>query len=140
MITIDDTVYNAEWKSNSLEVTADIINGDESGRLQGTKSMYLDFVGTFFNTTGEIVRARECSNDEWSSLFRALSNPVNRHTVEIPFLQGVLRTSVYISRVKAKLIGRRFGENKWTGSYSVTYTAIDSQWLAGQDIQGYIRS
>lgn len=140
MITIDGAVYNAEWKSNSLEVTADIINGDESGRLQGTKSMYLDYVGTFFNTTGEIVRARECSNDEWDSLFLALSNPINKHTVEIPFLQGVLRTSVYISQVKTKLIGQNFGGNRWAGSYSVTYTAIDSQWLAGQSIQGYIRS
>lgn len=137
MIEIDGKKYKAEWKSNSFEVTADIINGDESGRLQGTKTMYLDYVGTFFNSSGEIVRNLNCSDTEWDNLFKVLANPKNKHTVKIPFLQGYLETSIYISQVKAKLINQKFDRNKWNPSYSVTFTAIKSQWLAGKSLSGY---
>lgn len=137
-IIIDGVKYNAEWKSNSFEVTADIINGDESGRLQGTKDMYLDYVGTFFNTSGEIIRNKQCTDEEWSNLFLALSNPINNHTVVVPFLQGYLQTKIYISQVKSKLIDQKYERNRWGTSYSVTFTAMDSQWLAGGKIQGYV--
>lgn len=137
MIVIDGITYNAEWKSNSFEITADIINGDESGRLQGSKSMYLDYIGTFFNTGGEIIRKKECSDEEWGELFLTLANPINNHTVKVPFLEGYLETEIYISQVKSKLIDQKFRRNKWNSSYAVTYTAMESQWRAGQEIQGY---
>lgn len=139
MIIVDGVTYNAEWKTNSFEVTADIINGDESGRLQGTKSMYLDYVGTFFNTTGEIVRKVDCTDKEWNDLFLALSNPINKHTVIVPFLEGTLETEIYISQVKSKLVNQKHNRNKWASSYSITYTAIDSQWLAGGSLHGYVK-
>lgn len=139
MIEIDGVKYNnVNWKANSFELTADIINGDESGRLQGTKSMYLDYIGTFFNSSGEIVRRPECSDTEWDNLFKVLSNPVNKHTVKIPFLQGYLTTEIYISQVKSKLVNQKFEKNKWNTTYQVTFTAMESQWLAGNEIQGYI--
>ena len=138
MIEIDGVVYNAEWKSNSFEISADIINGDESGRLQGSKDMYLDYVGTFFNSNGEIVRKTECSDKEWGDLFKALANPINTHTVKIPFLQGYLQTNIYISQVKSKLVNQKYQKNKWSGFYSVTFTAMESHWLAGDEIRGYI--
>lgn len=137
MIEIDGIKYKAEWKSNSFELTADIINGDESGRLQNSKSMYLDYVGTFFNSGGEIVRRPECSDSEWDSLFKVLANPINKHEVKIPFQQGYLKTSIYISQVKTKLVNQQHNRNKWDGSYSVTFTAIGSQWLAGKSVKGY---
>ena len=139
VIEIDGIVYNAEWKSNSFEITADIINGDESGRLQGTKNMYLDYIGTFFNSGGEIIRERNCTDEEWSNLFLVLSNPINNHTVKVPFLQGYLETEIYISQVKTKLIEQKLGKNKWNKAYSVTYTAMESQWLAGGELQGYTK-
>ena len=138
VIEIDGVIYNADWKSNSFELTADIINGDESGRLQGSKDMYLDYVGTFFNSGGEIVRKQNCSDEEWGNLFTVLSNPINNHTVKIPFLQGYLETEIYISQVKTKLVNQKFLKNKWSSSYSATFTAVESQWLAGGELQGYI--
>lgn len=138
VIEIDGIVYNANWKTGSFELTADIINGDESGRLQGTKDMYLDYVGTFFNSSGEIIRKPKCSDEEWENLFKTLSNPINNHTVKIPFLQGYLETEIYISQVKTKLIDQKLQKNKWGNSYSVTFASMDSQWIAGEEIQGYI--
>ncbi len=137
MIEIDGVVYNAEWKANSYEQTADIINGDESGRLQGHKSMFLDYVGTFFNSGGEILRGIGCSDEEWDELYQVLSNPVNDHSVKIPFNQGYMTTEIYVSQLKRKLVKQKLGRNIWGNSYSVTFTAMDSQWLAGGNIQGY---
>ncbi len=134
MIYIDGTLYNAEWVSGSLEQTADILNGDNSGRLQGSKSMYLEYVGTFFNTSGQIRRKNDCTDSEWNNLYRALANPINSHTVRVPFDEGYMETDIYVSQIKRKLIK----SGKWNSAYEVTYTSIDSQWLAGGSLQGYV--
>lgn len=137
MLEIDGIEYNAEWQKNSLEQSADILNGDNAGRLQNTGDMYLDPIGTFFNNSGTIVRGKQCTDTEWDSLFRVLSNPLGEHTVKVPFDQGYLTTQIYVSRIKRKLITQKLGRNKWSSSYAVTYTAMDSQWLAGGELQGY---
>ncbi len=136
MITIDGVKYNAEWVSNSLEQTADIINGDNSGRMQGNKSMFLDYVGTFFNHTGQLHRGMSCTDEEWDRLYLALANPINDHTVIIPFGQGNITTEIYVSQIKRKLIKFAGDRTVWSKVYDVTFTAMESQWLAGDDIQG----
>lgn len=136
MITVDGINYNAEWVKG-LEQIADILNGDNSGRLQGTKSMYLEYVGTFFNTNGQIRRNSACTDSEWDRLFLTLANPKNDHTVVIPFGQGTLTTEIYISKVKRKLIKEKEGRKIWEPVYEVTYTAMDSQWPAGSSLKGY---
>lgn len=137
MITIDGTNYNASWVANSLEQTADIINGDNSGRLQGTKAMYLDYVGTFFNHSGQIRRNKECTDKQWDDLYLVLANPINNHTVILPFAQGNLQIEIYISQVKRKLIRISEDTNLWEKVYTVTFTAMESNWLAGEEITGY---
>lgn len=137
MITIDGTKYNANWSANSLEQTADIINGDNSGRLQGTKNMYLDYVGTFFNHAGQIRRAKECTDEEWDKLYEVLSNPKNKHEIILPFGSNKrLTTEVYISQVKRKLLRKENGVYIWNKTYDVTLTAMKSQWLVGKSIKG----
>jgi hypothetical protein len=138
MIKIDGTDYNVEWVTGTLEQTADILNGENSGRLQGTKSMYLEYIGTFFNTSVQIRRAAACTDAEWDNLYLTLANPVNAHTVVLPFGQGTIETEIYISQVKRKFISRKYGRTLWEKVYDVTFTAIDSQWLAGdEEIKGY---
>lgn len=136
MITIDNKKYDAEWVFNTLEQTADIINGDNSGRMQGNKSMYLDYVGTFFNHTGQIRRGKNCTDKEWDDLFLALANPINDHSIILPFGQSNLHTEVYISQIKRKLIKITTDCSVWTKVYDVTLTAINAQWLAGDSLQG----
>ncbi len=136
MIVIDNIAYNAEWVINTLKQTADIINGDNSGRLQGDKSMYLDYVGTFFNHTGQIRRCKNCSNEEWDNLFLHLSNPINDHSIILPFGQGKISTRIYISKVERTLIKIDGTSHIWSKVYDITLTAMESQWLAGSDIEG----
>lgn len=141
MINIDDTNYNADWEFEGFEQTADILSGSNSGRLQGTGSMHIEPIGTFFNSNGPIVRSSACTDIEWNSLYRVLSNPLNTHTVKIPFDDGYLTTEVYISQAKRKLISAVKINGTyhfvWDNSYDVTFTSVDSQWLAGGALQGY---
>ena len=138
MIKIDGKEYKADWVAGSLEQTADIINGDNSGRLQGTKSMCLEYVGTFFNTSAQIHRSIGCTDADWDNLYLTLANPINSHTVVLPFGQGNLETDIYISKVTRKFISKNNDRKLWEKVYDVTFTAIDSQWLAGSNnIKGY---
>lgn len=138
MIKIDGIEYkNVDWAQNSFEQTADILNGNNAGRLQNTGDMYLDPIGTFFNNSGTIIRNAECSDMEWDELFIVLSNPLSEHLVSVPFNQGYLETKIYVSQVKRKLVYQKNQKNKWSGSYAVTFTAMDSHWLAGRNLTGY---
>ena len=137
MIEIDGIKYNAEWKKNSFEQTADILNGNNAGRLQNTGDMFLDPMGTFFNNTAVIRRGDKCTDDEWDNLFMVFADPLGEHTVKVPFNQGYLTCQIYMSQTKRTLIDQKYNKNKWANEFSITFTAMESQWLAGGELQGY---
>lgn len=132
-ITIDNVTYKANWVEKSMSRKAEIINGDASGRLQGTKAMYLDYVGTFYNYTGDLIRAKDCTDTEWENLYIALTNPINDHTITVPFGNTTMTSQFYISSVENKLITQKNGSNKWQNVYSVTFTSMSPQRLAGSN-------
>ena len=137
MIIIDGVRFNATWISGFTQ-TADIINGEGSGRLQGTNAMYLEYSGTFFNHTGELHRDTACTNDEWNRLFLVLSNPINKHTFTFAFGQNQnLTQEVYISQITRTL--KRIdkdGENIWEKVYKLTLPAVNMAWLPNGNIKG----
>lgn len=104
MIIIDNVEYKANWVEGSLKRKAEIINGDASGRLQGTKAMYLDYVGTFYNYSGDLRRAKDCTDAEWEEIFIILSNPINNHTISVPFGSVNMSNEFYISSAESKVI------------------------------------
>lgn len=130
MITIDGVNYKANWIESTLKRNAEIINGDASGRLQNTKAMYLDYVGTFYNYDGDLRREKGCSDAEWEALFIVLTNPINNHTITVPFGNGTISNEFYISSVKSKLITSERGHNEWDKAYSVTFTSMRPQRMA----------
>lgn len=141
MFSMDGIEYNAEWVFNSMKQKAEIINGDNSGRLQGTKEMYLEYLATFFNHSGQIVKSSSCSSSEWDNLFTALANPINLHTITFPFNQGYITSEIYISSVERTLVKvnpqETENKHKWSNAYDVEFVAVGAQWFAGGSIQGY---
>lgn len=139
MITIDGKTYKAEWVADSFKRRSDILNGENTGRLYGTGAMFLEYVGTFFNFSGDLIKTQGCTNEEWEELYVHLSNPKNDHIVQLPFGKGKMEVSVYISSVEQKL--KRItkdtskqtglGENVWDKLLSVSFTSIDSEWRYG---------
>lgn len=135
MITIDGQTYKATWLKG-LEQSADILNGESSGRLQGSAKMHLEYKGTFFNHKGELRRDANCTNKEWDNLFLVLASPINKHIGSFPFGENqVLTQEVYISQVVRRW--RYISEiNKSEPVYAVTFTAVSPAWLAGGTIKG----
>jgi len=132
-ISIDNVTYHANWVEKSLVRKAEIINGDASGRLQGTKAMYLDYVGTFYNYTGDLCRAADCTDSEWEELYIALTNPINDHTITVPFGNTTITSRFYISSVESKLITAKRGRNEWEQIYKVNFVSMSPQRLAGSN-------
>lgn len=130
MITIDGVNYKANWIESTLKRKAEIINGDASGRLQKTKAMYLDYVGTFYNYSGDLRREKGCSDTEWETLYIVLSNPINNHSIALPFGNGTITNDYYISSVESKFVKSERGYNEWEKAYSVAFTAMSPQRLA----------
>lgn len=137
MIEIDGKRFNASWVSG-LTQTADIINGEGSGRLQGTNAMYLEYSGTFFNHSGELHRDPKCTDAEWHELFLVLSNPINKHTFKFPFgKNGNIVQDVYISQVVNTLKRIKVdGQNVWARVYKLTLPAVNMAWLPNGNIKG----
>lgn len=136
MIKIDGVEYKATWKSNDLKRKFEIINGDNSGRLQGNKDMYLEYVGTFYNYEGTLIRDRKCSVEEWDRLLGVLANPINDHTITVPFNQTTMTWKFYISSGEQNLICLTDEGNRWASSIKVTLTSMYAQHLAGGSIRG----
>lgn len=136
MIKIDGVEYKASWKTNDLKRKFEIINGDNSGRLQGNKDMYLEYVGTFYNYEGTLMRDRNCTTEEWDKLIGVLANPINDHTVTVPFNQTTMTWQFYISSGEQNLIWLTDDENRWANTIKVTLTSMYAQQLAGGNIRG----
>lgn len=133
---IDGKKYNAEFL-RPLTLNNEILNGENSGRLQNTGSMYLEYIGTFPNYSGTIYRSQKCTDEEWIDLiFNVLSNPKNDHEIVVPYGNGYLTARFYISAVKSDLIIVN-PSNNWSKKIQVKLTPINSVWLEGKSVVGY---
>lgn len=135
MIKIDGKEYNVNWAEN-FESSFEILNGENTGRLQNTGDMFIDPVGTFFNFAGTIIQGAGCDKNEWDDLLMTLANPLSEHTVVVPFNQGTMEWQFYVSSGKRNL-KKITDENRWARTIEVKLIAMRSQWLAGGSLQGY---
>ena len=136
MITIDGRTYKATWLQD-LGLNAEILNGENSGRLQGSAKMHLEYIGTFFNYAGELKRDGDCTDEEWHDLFLTLANPINKHKGEFPFgTNQVLEQEVYIASLSMLLRKIDKERNIWDKVIAVSFTAIAPSWLPNGNIKG----
>lgn len=98
--------------------------------------MYLEYVGTFYNFEGTLLRDRDCSSAEWDKLLMTLANPRNDHTITVPFNQSTMTWQFYISSGEQSLIRVGEEENRWAKTIKVTLTSMCAQHLAGGNIRG----
>jgi hypothetical protein len=137
-MVIDGRNFNVEWSSD-LKVQFEILNGSNTGRLQQTGDMYLDYIGTFYNFSGEVIKLPSCTEEEWDEFIEYISNPINAHKVKVPFKQGYMLWDFYVSsgEVGIKKI-QKDGKVIKTKTIPLNLVAMKSQWLAGQELKGYV--
>lgn len=137
-MVIDDRKFNVEWSSD-LKVQFEILNGSNTGRLQHTGEMYLDYIGTFYNFSGEVIKLPSCTEEEWDEFIECISDPINAHKVKVPFKQGYMLWDFYVSsgEVGIKKI-QKDGKIVKTKTIPLNLVAMKSQWLARQELDGYV--
>ena len=135
MINIDNVEHKVNW-ANDFMRKFEIMNGNNSGRLQGNATMYLEYLGTFFNFEGTAIQDRSCTQEEWDNFVLTLANPINKHTVTVPFNQNSMTWEFYVSSGEQGLKLIRGTTNFWARTIKVSLVAISPQWLAGGELQG----
>lgn len=139
MIQIDGIKYPVSWQQG-IKCSFEILNGSNTGRLQNTGDMFLDPIGTFFNYDGTIIQGKSCTAEKWDELLLVLANPLSEHEVILPFNQGYMTWKFYISSGERDCIQIKEGKNiRWANTIAVKFIAMESQWLAGGELQGYTK-
>lgn len=125
MLTVDGTTYNVNV--TELKRSAAVLDGENAGRTKAGV-MVRDIIGTYYNYT-LTIEAPNGDLADYDSLYQVLSAPVNSHWVDVPFGQGLLTFSAYVSNVDDSLRFKRGYNNgpaRW-GEMSVTFTAMQPQ-------------
>lgn len=150
MVNIDGVNRKCEWVKDSLTLEADIMNGENSGRMQGSWSMYLDYIGTYFSYKGQLRRTADCTDEEFYEIYLQLIRPNNKHTIVFPFGQRKLSQEVYISKISWKLIDYNPDDDRtlassevhrgyhWEKVLEVTFSPIHAMWKAGGSLRGIV--
>lgn len=99
VFTIDGVGFDVSV--TKLERSGSVLDSAASGRaLSGI--MNREIIGTYYNYTMSI-EPKTSNLREYDSLYYALSAPVDSHEIKVPYGQGTLTFSAYVSTVTDKL-------------------------------------
>ena len=94
-LSIDGKFYNVILPSNGVKRSFSILDGENSGRVQ-TGDMVRDIIGTYYNYTLEIGQDPQYPKD-YDDLYEVVSNPVDFHTIIVPYAQGIYQFNAYVT-------------------------------------------
>jgi len=110
-LTVDGTAYNV--CVSDLKRKASILDGSNAGRVI-TGAMQLDTIGTFYNYSYTFFRGSSIS--DYDALYEVLTSATNRvHTVIVPYGQGTITFTAYVSGVSDDLVSVTSSANYWDG-------------------------
>ena len=123
-LIMDGITYRVRIVYNSLVRAFDLIEGrNADDMLSGLRER--DLLGTKYSYTMEIEPDPRYQGD-YDALFDALSDPVNSHTIAVPYGQGTLTYSAMIESGSDTYRGKVAMVRRW-GGLSVNFQAIDVQ-------------
>ena len=94
-LAIDGKFYNVILPSNGVKRSFSILDGENSGRVQ-TGDMVRDIIGTYYNYSLEIEQDPQYPKD-YDDLYEVVSNPVDYHTIIVPYAQGIYQFEAYVT-------------------------------------------
>lgn len=121
MITIDSTTFDvgiiritrkASMKVDSIGTTMDLCK-------------HYDVQGTYFDYEVEIATSHMNVSD-YDSLYELLTEPVESHTVTLPYGQSTLTFEARTTLANDRLISKFGGIKKW-GTLKITFEALTPQ-------------
>lgn len=110
MIRIDGQSYDVGVIS--LKRTADFLDSEATERLENG-DIYRDLIGVYFNY--ELKLEPSQNNTAYNRLWEKLTEPVEFHTVTVPYGNGDYTFVAYFAGVSDELAMMANGVNTWKG-------------------------
>ena len=116
MFTIDGLTWDVPCK---IERTAEMTASDISG-LMLDKSYFNDVLGTYMSYTVSMAVPLDM-RDEYAQIYETITNPVDGHTLVIPYNNGTIEITARITNISDVYVRLAGGQNYWKG---IRFTAI----------------
>lgn len=113
MLKIDGTEYNVRVVYGSLARAFEIVEGANAGASL-TGARIRDIVGTAFSYSLQVEPVPNAAAD-YDALYEKLAEPVDTHTVELPYGQTTLKFDAIIEAAADTFSGTVAGVKKWNG-------------------------
>lgn len=123
-ITVDGTTYRVLVEYDSLKRSFELMEGDNSGTAISGRSIR-DIIGTNYRYE-MTVRADPKYPTDYDSFFYKISEPVDYHTVVLPFGQTTLSFQSKILSGDDVYKGYKNGYHRWD-EMNVTFEAMQPQ-------------
>ena len=88
-----------------------VLDGENAGRVM-SGGMQRDVIGTYYNYQVEID-PDAASRAEYDAFYRAISAPVDSHTLIVPFGQTTLTFQAYVTQGQDELTMMENSANRW---------------------------
>lgn len=95
IMMVDGKSYNVRLPQGGVKRSFSILDGENSGRVQ-TGDMVRDIIGTYYNYSIKIEQDPLYPSD-YDDLYEVVSNPVDFHTIVVPYAQGIYQFEAYIT-------------------------------------------
>lgn len=123
-LIMDGKTYRVRIVYNTLVRAFELLEGPNSGDMMSGRHER-DLSGTGFSYQMKIVPDPEYPQD-YDELFDSLSDPVNYHTITVPYGQGTLTYDAEIINGSDVYDGTLSGVEQWTG-LTVNFRYISPQ-------------
>lgn len=104
----------------SLKRSFQVLDGENAGRVM-TGEMDRDIIGTYYNYSCEID-ASAADRAEYDNFYEAISAPVDSHQIAMPYAQGSIVFSAYVTNGDDELLSM-FDGNEW-GNLAFNFIAM----------------
>lgn len=121
IISIDGRSFSLSVPEKGLKRSFEIVDTDKAGRLING-DMQRDIIGTYYNYSIEF-RTDNITRTEYDEFYEVISEPVDYHTITVPYGQTTLTFKAYITNGEDILNKIDSNGNRWSG-ISVNFIAM----------------
>lgn len=111
---LDGETFKIRIPAGGIKRSAQILDGENAGRVVGTGQMKRDIIGTFYNYSMQ-VDTSDLDQDAYSRFYDYISAPVDSHVAAFPYNQRTITGEFYVTSIEDVLDRIDEHGNHWSG-------------------------
>lgn len=125
VFSIDGVEYPGVFVKSPIHRSFNVLDGENAGRTMDGR-MQRDIIGTYYTYRLEFDSSLS-DPEEYDALFEALSEPVDSHTITVPYGQDVLTFDAYVANGEDDLSRIYRNESRKWDNLAVNFVAMEPQ-------------